>query len=304
MDQTALPPPLSRQLGAVARDIKLTHTVFALPFALLATFLASAWAQRVPSVGEFVLILMCMFFARTFAMALNRLSDALIDAQNVRTQQRALPSGRVRWDTMLWVVIGSAFAFVVSAACFIFVTENYFPLILSLPVLGVLGGYSLTKRFTWLCHGILGFALAISPVAAAIAIEPGYLGEPIVWLLGLMVLAWVAGFDVLYALQDTEADRELGLFSIPARLGVGWALTISRVLHLISAAALLSVAWLSDQLALLFAIAAGLTCLLLILEHALVWGGRTKQLNMAFFTVNGVISVLLGVAGIADIMMG
>jgi 4-hydroxybenzoate polyprenyltransferase len=304
MDQTAPPPPIAQQLGAVARDIKLSHTVFALPFALLTTFLAAGWAERFPTISEFVLILLCMVFARTFAMAFNRLSDGVIDAQNKRTEQRALPSGRVRWDTMLWVVLASAFAFVICTAFFIFVSRNFFPLTLSLPVLGVLAGYSLTKRFTWLCHGILGFALAISPVAAAIAIEPGYLSQPGAWLIALMVLTWVAGFDVLYALQDTEADRELGLFSIPSRLGVGWALMISRTLHLVSAAALLYVAWLSDQLTLLFGIAAGLTCALLIVEHALVWGGRTKQLNMAFFTVNGVISVLLGVAGITDIIAG
>lgn len=303
MDQTAPPPPIAQQLGAVARDIKLSHTVFALPFALLGAFMAANWDDRLPGVNEFVLILLCMFFARTFAMAFNRLSDALIDASNPRTEQRALPSGRVRWDTMLWVVIASAAAFVASTALFIVATDNYWPLLLGLPVLIVLAGYSYTKRFTWLCHAFLGFALAISPVAAAIAIEPEYLSQPIVWLLALMVLTWVAGFDVLYALQDTEVDRELGLFSIPSRLGIGKALMISRGLHLLSIASLLSIVWLSDQLALLFAIAAGLTCALLIFEHVLVWGGRTKQLNMAFFTVNGIISVLLGVAGIIDLIV-
>ena len=302
MDQTAPPPSIAQQLGAVARDIKLSHTVFALPFALLATFLAAGWDGRLPAVGEFVLILLCMFFARTFAMAFNRLSDALIDARNERTAERALPSGRVRWDTMLWVVLASAFAFVVCTAFFIMQSGNPFPLILSLPVLLVLGGYSYTKRFTWLCHVFLGLALSISPVAAAIAIEPGYLAQPVVWLLGLMVLTWVAGFDVLYALQDTEIDRELGPYSIPSRLGVGSALMISRGLHLVSIAALMSVAWLSAQLGLLFWIAAGVTAALLVFEHALVWGGRTKQLNMAFFTVNGVISLLLGIAGITDIL--
>lgn len=303
MDQTAPPPSIAQQLGAVARDIKLSHTVFALPFALLATFLAAGRANRSPAAGEFVLILLCMFFARTFAMAFNRLSDALIDAHNERTAGRALPSGRVRWDTMLWVVVACAVIFVGCTALFIVQSDNPFPLILSVPVLFVLGGYSYTKRFTWLCHMFLGLALSISPVAAAIAIEPGYLSQPVVWLLGLMVLTWVAGFDVLYALQDTEVDRELGLYSIPSRLGVSSSLAISRALHLISIAALMGVAWLSTQLGLLFWIAAGVTSALLILEHALVWGGRTKQLNMAFFTVNGVISLLLGAAGIADVLM-
>lgn len=302
MDQTAPPPSIAQQLGAVARDIKLSHTVFALPFALLATFLAAGWADRSPAIGEFVLILLCMFFARTFAMAFNRLSDAVIDARNVRTERRALPSGRVRWDTMLWVVIVCGLTFIGCAALFIVQSKNPWPLILSMPVLLVLGGYSYTKRFTWLCHAFLGFALSISPIAAVIAIEPGYLGQPAVWLLALMVLTWVAGFDVLYALQDTDIDRELGLYSIPSRLGVGKALMISRGLHLVSIGALLGVAWLSLQLGLLFWIAAGITAALLIFEHALVFGGRTKQLNMAFFTVNGVISLLLGAAGITDVL--
>ena len=302
MDQTVPPPPIAQQLGAVARDIKLTHTVFALPFALLAMYLAAGSTGRSPGLGEFALILLCMVTARTFAMAFNRLSDALIDARNKRTQQRAIPSGRVRWDTMLWVALASAFAFVICTAFFIMASDNLLPLILSLPVLFVLGAYSYTKRFTWLCHVVLGFALALSPVAAAIAIEPGYLGQPIVWLLALMVLSWVAGFDVLYALQDTQADRELGLYSMPARLGINNALMISRVLHVVSIAALLSVAMLSQQLGLLFLIAAGATCALLIFEHTLVWGGRTKQLNMAFFTVNGIISLLLGIAGITDVL--
>lgn len=300
---TAQPPPIAQQLGAVARDIKLSHTVFALPFALLAMVLAAGSADRLPNLGEFVLILLCMVTARTFAMAFNRLSDSMIDARNERTEQRALPSGRVRWDTMLWVVLASAAAFVLCTAGFLFLSQNPWPLILGLPVLIVLGGYSYTKRFTWLCHGVLGLALSISPIAAAIAIQPAYLSEPTVWLIALMVLTWVAGFDVLYALQDTEVDRELGLYSIPSRLGVGVALWISRGLHLISAAALISAGQLSAELGLWFTIAAGLTCALLILEHALVWGGRTKQLNMAFFTVNGIISLLLGAAGIIDVML-
>jgi len=295
-------PSITRQLLDVARDIKLSHTVFALPFALLATFLAAGWAERSPNWGEFGLILLCMATARTFAMAFNRWADASIDQLNARTQSRAVPSGRVDRRMMLNIVAGSAGIFILMTAGFLVFYANFWPLALSPLVVIVLGGYSYTKRFTWLCHAVLGFALAISPVAAALAIEPGYLGTPTVWLIALMVLCWVAGFDVLYALQDTEVDRELGLHSVPSRLGVNNALWISRLLHIISAAALIGVAIISSQLGLLFMIAAGLTCALLILEHALVWGGRTKQLHMAFFTVNGVISMLLGCAGIADLL--
>ncbi len=296
-------PSLPTQLVAVARDIKLSHTVFALPFALLATFLAAGWSGRTPTAGEFALILLCMVLARTFAMALNRWADAGIDARNARTEGRAVPSGRVKKSTMLGVVIACALGFVLTTAGFWLFFDNRWPLLLGPAVLAVLGGYSFTKRFTWLCHAVLGFALAISPVAAASAIEPGYLGAPVVWLLALMVLCWVAGFDILYALQDTEVDREFGLHSIPSRLGVGRALWISRGLHLVSATALVTTALVSDQLGVLFAIAAIVACLLLIVEHALVFGGKTGRLSMAFFTVNGVISILLGVAGVADVLI-
>lgn len=299
---TAPTPAIHHQLVAVARDIKLSHTVFALPFALLATFLAAGWADRLPAWGEFGLILLCMVTARTFAMTFNRLVDRRIDAENARTAGRALASGRVGTDIAVMTLVVCAGLFIASTAGFL-VYGNVWPLLLAPPVLTVLAGYSFTKRFTWLCHVVLGVALAISPVAAAIAIEPGFLAQPTAWLIAAMVLCWVAGFDILYALQDTEVDRELGLHSIPSRLGVGRALWISRCLHLASAGALICAAVISAQLGVLFIIALALTCALLLLEHALVAGGKTKRLNMAFFTVNGVISVLLGAAGIADIVI-
>jgi 4-hydroxybenzoate polyprenyltransferase len=299
---TAPPLPIPQQLLAVARDIKLSHTVFALPFALLATFLAAGFADRLPSVGEFLLIVMCMVTARTYAMAVNRWADAALDARNTRTAGRALPNGSVSKPFMAGVCVVNAILLVCSAAGFLFVYDNAWPVILSPAVLVLLGGYSYTKRFTWACHAVLGLALAISPVAAAIAIEPAYLARPTVWLLMAMVLCWVAGFDILYAMQDTDADRELGLYSVPSRLGVGRALWISRALHTASAGALVAVALVAVKLGVLFMVAAGLACGLLIFEHALVWGGRTQQLNMAFFTVNGVISVVLGVAGIVDVL--
>lgn len=310
-------PTLSmpRQLLAVARDIKLSHTVFALPFALLAMFLAAGWMGRLPKWGEAGLILLCMVTARTFAMAFNRWADARIDAANTRTASRAVPSGRVSRGMMLSVVIASAVGFIASAWGFRLAYRNDVPVVLSPLVLAVLAGYSLTKRFTWLCHVTLGVALALSPIAAALAIEPLALSPdnsascwgpndsaPEIWLLACMVLCWVAGFDILYALQDTEADRQLGLYSIPSRLGVGTALWISRTLHTLSAAALVGTALLADQLGPLFMGAAALTCALLLLEHALVAGGTTKRLNMAFFTVNGVISLLLGATGIFEIV--
>lgn len=292
-----------QQLVEVARDIKLSHTLFALPFALLATFLAAGWADRAPLWLEFALILGCMVTARTFAMAFNRWADATLDGANRRTENRAIPGGRVKPRTMVCVVIACAVLFEAAAGAFYFVYGNLWPALLGPGVLIILAGYSYTKRFTWACHIVLGFALAISPVAAAIAIEPGYIGEPAVWLLALMVLCWVAGFDILYAMQDAEVDRMLRLHSAPARLGIGGALWLSRLLHVVSAGALCAVALKSPQLGLAFFIAAGLTGALLVFEHTLVLGGQTKRLSMAFFTVNGVISLLLGAAGVVDILL-
>jgi len=300
---TTNPPlPLAAQLRAIAVDIKLSHTVFALPFAVLATFLASGWAGRRPGWDEFGLILLCMFFARTAAMTVNRFADATIDARNPRTVGRAIPSGRVSARTMGIAALINALLLALAAAGFWLLRNNPWPLLLSPVVLMVLCGYSLTKRFTWLCHAVLGLALGLSPLAAAIAIEPAYLGEPVSWLLALMVLCWVAGFDVIYALQDVETDKAEGLHSMPSRLGVEPALWISRTLHLLAAINLVLITWLSPQLGVFFALAAGLAIALLVLEHALVWGSRTHHLNLAFFTVNGVISLLLGAGGLADIL--
>jgi 4-hydroxybenzoate polyprenyltransferase len=292
----------SDQFAALAADIKLSHTVFALPFALLGMGLAAGWAQRWPAVGEVGLILGCMVLARTFAMTVNRWADAGFDALNPRTAARAVPSGRLDKTFVTSTIFLTAIGFVVVAAGFWLFYANLWPLLLSPAVLAVLAGYSYTKRFTWLCHAVLGFALALSPLAAALALEPGYLAaSPTVWLIAAMVLAWVAGFDVLYALQDVAIDRELQLRSIPASLGEGRALWISRGLHLVCAAALLAAGGVSPQLHVWFFSASLLTIALLVLEHALVGRSGTRRIHLAFFTVNGIISLLLGLAGLVDV---
>jgi len=160
-------PPLASQLLEVARDIKLSHTVFALPFALLAMVLAAGMSGGLPTWGQAGLILLCMVTARTYAMAVNRWADAALDARNTRTASRALPNGSVSKPFMAGVCVVNAVLLVCSAAGFLFVYENAWPVILSPAVLILLGGYSYTKRFTWVCHAVLGFALAISPVAAS-----------------------------------------------------------------------------------------------------------------------------------------
>ena len=294
---------LPGKLAAVAGDIKLSHTVFAMPFALLATFLAAGSADRLPGVSEFGLIVLCMFLARTVAMTVNRLADAGLDSSNPRTAGRALPSGRL--DKRFVIVTTAIFSgvFIAAAGGFWLVRGNPWPMILSPLVLAYLAGYSYTKRFTWLCHVYLGTALALSPIAAVIAIEPGYLGTSEPWLLAGMVACWVGGFDVIYAMQDVEHDRSLGLYSMPAVLGVKRALWISRLLHTLAAICLLLLWHMSPLLGMVFLMAAVLTVAMLIFEHALVWRSKTHHIHIVFLTVNGMISLMLGAVGIIEIVI-
>jgi len=294
---------LTGKVAALAGDIKLSHTVFAMPFALLAAYLAAGKYGRLPGLSEFVLIVVCMFLARTFAMSQNRLADATLDAANPRTANRVLPSGRL--DTLfVWAAAKlCALLFIVACGGFWLLHDNPWPIALSPFVLIYLTGYSYTKRFTWLCHLYLGTALAISPIAAAIAIEPGYLANAAPWLLAGMVACWVGGFDVIYALQDVEHDRALGLYSMPAKLGVTSALWVSRFLHLAAIVCLIGLGFVSPLLGGWFLTASALTVVLLVVEHALVWQSKTHHINVAFLTVNGVISLLLGASGIVEIVM-
>ncbi len=291
------------KLAHVARDIKLSHTVFAMPFALLATFLSAGWAGRLPGIDEFLLIVLCMVFARTFAMTINRLADANLDATNPRTAGRAIPSGRLDARFVKTTAGVCALLLIVCAGGFWLWRDNFWPILLSPVVLTYLAGYSYTKRFTWLCHVYLGSALALSPIAATIAIEPGYLGQSSPWLLAGVVTCWVGGFDVIYALQDIEHDESMGLFSMPSRLGVNRALWISRLLHVISATLLITLSYHNPLLGIGFQIAAFLSAALLTLEQTIVWRSSTHHIHIAFLTVNGIISLLLGAAGILDIVL-
>lgn len=292
----------------ISKDIKLSHSVFAMPFAVLGAFLAThhragatSGASKWPTWLELFLVIACMVFARTWAMCVNRFADADIDAQNPRTATRAVPSGAVSRAMMGTVGMLSAGGFIAGCAGFL-LWRNFWPTALALPVLALLGAYSYAKRFTWACHLLLGITLAISPCAAAIALDPKTLTTPTPWLLAGMIWCWVSGFDILYALQDVESDRAHGVFSIPASLGEKPALWISRLLHLGAASLLMVMVWLGQPLGSFFMLAAGATCALLALEHLLVTLNAKKHLPMAFFTVNGVISLILGAAGVWDLM--
>ena len=292
-------------LRAVGADIKLAHSVFALPFAVLGAFLARPVDAPWPRFGgQLALVVMCMVIARTWAMVVNRLADRDIDARNPRTARRAFASGRLTRSRGIAVLIGCNLLFVGACSAFWFAFRNPWPLILAEPVLAWIAFYSFTKRFTWLCHVFLGGALAASPVAAAIAIDPGTLAHtPALWLLALMVLLWVAGFDVIYALQDVDVDRAENLWSIPSRLGVNAAIWISRGLHAAAFGALV-VAWRAEpRFGPVFAAAAGIVGVLLITEHAILARRGKAGLEMAFFTVNGVVSCVLGAAGCVDVIL-
>lgn len=286
---------LLQKISAIRTDIKLAHTVFALPFALLATFWA---AKGWPGGIELALIVVCMIFARTFAMLSNRWVDREIDAANPRTAGRALPAGQLSSRDVIIAMIICTIGLGLGAAGFGWLDQNWWPLLASPLVLAWLGAYGLFKRFTLLAHFFLGGALALSPLAAGLAIDPDSLFHPTLWYLAGFIVLWVGGFDVIYALQDETFDREAGLHSIPARLGQDRALMIAKLAHFIAILLLILVSfstWLFGQF---FWIGIIIVAMLLTIEHRLAFKG---QFSMAFFTVNGVISVLLGALGIVDI---
>ena len=262
--------------------VKLSHTVFALPFAAAAVALATLRPHTPLSARRALLMLAAMVTARTAAMAYNRYLDRDIDAENPRTRDREVPAGIVSPGAALALTIGSSVAFVASA-----VALGRWPGLLSVPVLLVLLGYSWTKRFTWASHLVLGLALALAPGGAWIAMgaEP----EPAIFALMLGVLTWVGGFDVLYSLQDESFDRARGLRSIPARFGTLGAVMISAVLHVVTLASLVACGvWLGRGAA--FFAGTTLVALLLVYEHAIVGRGNLAKIDRAFFDINGYLS--------------
>lgn len=291
-------PALSHQAAALARDIKLSHTVFALPFALLATFLA---ARGWPSAGQLGLILLCMVTARTVAMSANRLLDARLDALNPRTRMRAIPARRLTPGFVRLAIGVCSVAFLASCGGFWLVYGNPWPLILGPVVLAFLVAYPLMKRFTAWCHYYLGAALAAAPVCAWVAIA-GDVAIPALVLAGA-VLLWTAGFDILYACQDYESDLQTGTFSIPAKLGLAGAFWVARASHGMAGLLLLCLPVVTNQLGGLYWAAAAAACVLLVVEHAIVSPGDLSRLNLAFFTLNGCIALVVGLLGILDIVV-
>ncbi|MBL8764804.1 MAG: UbiA family prenyltransferase [Phycisphaerae bacterium] len=295
---------LGARLAVVAGEIKLAHSIFALPFAVLGAFLAWDGARPWRSfAAQMALIVACMFFARTWAMLVNRWADAGFDARNPRTARRAIPAGRLGSSEVAGLALACAVAFVALCGAFLAWFANPWPLALSIPVLAWIAFYSFTKRFTWAAHLFVGSALALSPLAAALAVDPLTLGRVgALPLIASMVLLWVAGFDVIYALQDVEFDRAEGLHSIPSRLGIGPAMWMARGLHLLAFASLAAAWGLDARFGWLFGAAVMLVGALLIAEHVVLARRGKDGLDLAFFTLNGVVSVVVGVLGVADLI--
>ena len=279
--------------------IRFSHTIFALPFALSSA--ALAWKSKNQfSWLDLLGILLCMVFARSTAMAVNRLADRFLDAANPRTAGRHLPTGQLSVPTVLFFTLICAAGFLASTLLFL---PNPWPLVLSVPVLGFVCAYSYTKRFTSLAHFWLGASLLLAPVGAWIAIR-GFEQIEIAFVLGLAVLFWVAGFDIFYACQDVEFDRKAGLFSVPARIGVPASLKLALACHLLMLALLVLLWWIAgDLLGWVYLAGVGTVAALLIYEHWLVRPDDLSRVNQAFFQINGVISIGLFAVVVVQVLV-
>jgi 4-hydroxybenzoate polyprenyltransferase len=284
--------------------IRFSHTLFALPFALLAAVMA--WRITPFRWRDLAGVLLCMVAARSFAMAFNRLADQRLDAANPRTAGRHLPAGILSVPQVAAFASLCAVGFVVSTLAFL---PNRLPLLLSLPVLLFLAGYSYTKRFTSLAHFWLGAALALSPVAAWIAIR----GEAIIanpsdllpaLVLGGAVLSWVAGFDIIYACQDYDSDIRARLHSVPVWLGIPTALRLAAVCHLATVSLLACLPLVYPFLGWIYWAGVISVAGLLVYEHFLVRPDDLSRVNSAFFNVNAVISLGLFAVGSLDLLLG
>lgn len=275
--------------------IKFSHTVFALPFAIIGFSLAIHSGKAVFNVEKLVLVILCMVFARSAAMAFNRFIDKTFDAKNPRTAIREIPAGIISANAALVFVIVCSAAFVICAFLI-----NKLCFYLSPVALIVILGYSYTKRFTPLCHLILGVGLALAPIGAYISLTQEFATLPV--LLGFLVLFWVSGFDIIYALQDEEFDKSHHLNSIPVYFGKKKALRLSEFLHLITAT-LVVIIYLTGNFNWLFLVGMILFIIFLIYQHTLVKPNDLSKVNLAFGTANGVASVVFSIFACCDIFI-
>ncbi|TMI90592.1 MAG: 4-hydroxybenzoate octaprenyltransferase [Bacteroidetes bacterium] len=302
--------------------IKFSHTIFAMPFALIGFFIGilnadygvwnlnkaigGGWDRPLLNpefwefysavlVTKFILVILCMVFARSAAMAFNRYLDRSFDAKNPRTAIREIPAGILKANNVLFFTIVGCLLFIV---CTFFINRICF--FLSPAALFVVLGYSYTKRFTPLCHLILGLGLSLAPIGAYLAVAGRFDLLPI--LFSFTVLFWVSGFDIIYALQDEEFDKTNKLYSIPAWLGKVKALRISELLHVLSAVCVLFAGWLGN-FGWLYWIGSAIFIGMLVYQHSIVKPNDLKRVNIAFMTANGIASVVFAIFVIADLFI-
>jgi 4-hydroxybenzoate polyprenyltransferase len=297
--------------------IKFSHTIFAMPFALIGFFLAVfrrrfngqwnlnesiGWGLDMPGYViwnvyfmKFVLVVLCMVFARSAAMAFNRYLDRHFDAQNPRTAIREIPAGILKADNVLLFTIACSLLFII---CTWFI--NLLCFALSPVALFVILFYSYTKRFTPLCHLVLGLGLSLAPIGAYLAVTGAFALLPI--LFSFAVIFWVSGFDIIYALQDEEFDKSNQLYSIPAWLGKGKALRVSEILHVLSAACVIA-AGVYGGFTWLYWIGVAIFVSMLLYQHSIVKPNDLRRVNLAFMTANGIASVVFAVFVIADLFI-
>ena len=275
--------------------VKFMHTVFAMPFALIGFTLAVTTTAHEFSFRLLLLILLCMVFARNAAMGFNRLVDRKYDSLNPRTDQREIPSGKIGVTSAGVFVAVNAILFIASAGLI-----NRLTLFLSPVALAVILGYSFTKRFTFLCHFILGLGLSLAPIGAYISLTGSFHYLPIIY--SLIVLTWVSGFDIIYALQDAEFDREHNLHSIPSTTGRKKALAISGIVHFLTFI-LVAAAGIAGNGKILYLTGAIVFTGLLLWQHMLVKPNDLSRVTLAFQTTNGIASVVYAIFVILDLVI-
>jgi 4-hydroxybenzoate polyprenyltransferase len=284
--------------------VRFSHTLFAMPFALLAAVMA-AYANLTEEpecpmkLRAFAGIVLCMVFARSAAMAFNRFADRKIDAENPRTAARHLPANKLTPRSVFVFTVLCSLGFI--GGTLLFLPENPIPVLMSVPVLAFLFGYSYAKRFTVLVHWWLGTSLMLAPLAAWTALRPVFSPAPV--FLGLAVLFWAAGFDILYALLDEEFDRRKKLFSVPGRFGTRSALLTVRFSHVLMMIFLGLAAESYAPFGRIFQCSVVLIGLVLIAEHCLVRPNDPQRVNLVFFGLNIFVSLTLLIAGVADILL-
>lgn len=275
--------------------IKFSHTVFALPFAFIGFSLAIFTGQATFSIRKFILVILCMVFARSAAMAFNRFIDRHLDALNPRTAVREIPAGVISPTAALVMVILCSVGFMISAWLI-----NRLCFYLSPVALLVILGYSYTKRFTPLCHLVLGLGLSLAPIGAYISLTEEFALLPVMF--SVIVFLWVSGFDIIYSLQDDEFDKSQNLKSIPVFIGRKNALLLSRILHALAACIIIISYFLTD-FGVLYAVGALVFIGLLVYQHSIVKPNDLSRVNLAFGTTNGVASVLFCIFVCADIFI-